>query len=54
VAEIVWRSLFGKEKAGQIIFDNIVKKLQEAQQLVAQKKINSIVLYGSYQEQWYS
>jgi iron complex transport system substrate-binding protein len=48
VAEIVWR-LFGKEKEGQIIFDNIVKKLQEAQQLVS--KSTSTVLYGSmYQE----
>nr|WP_314839711.1 ABC transporter substrate-binding protein [uncultured Flavobacterium sp.] len=50
----LYGALFGKEKEAKIIFDTIVKNYKEAQQLVAQKKSTSTVLYGSmYQEQWY-
>ncbi|WP_144892964.1 ABC transporter substrate-binding protein [Flavobacterium tiangeerense] len=50
----LYGALFGKEKEAKNIFDTIVKNYKEAQQLVAQKKSTSTVLYGSmYQEQWY-
>lgn len=46
--------LFGKEKEAQIIFDKIVKDYNETLQLVATKKPESTVLYGSmYQDQWF-
>ena len=47
-------ALYGKEKEAKILFDGIVKNYNEALQLVASKKPESTVLYGSmYQEQWF-
>lgn len=47
-------ALYGKEKEAKILFDGIVKNYNEALQLVANKKPESTVLYGSmYQEQWF-
>jgi iron complex transport system substrate-binding protein len=46
--------LFGKEKEAEILFNDIVKSYKETLALVAQKKTNPTVLYGSmYQEQWF-
>ncbi|MFA9191376.1 ABC transporter substrate-binding protein [Flavobacterium sp. FZUC8N2.13] len=50
----LYAALFGKEKEGKILFDNIVKNYQDALQLVANQKAKETVLYGSmYQNQWY-
>ena len=50
----LYAALFGKEKEGKILFDNIVKNYKEALQLVANEKAETTVLYGSmYQNQWY-
>lgn len=50
----LYAALFGKEKEGKILFDNIVKNYQDALQLVANEKAEMTVLYGSmYQNQWY-
>lgn len=50
----LYAALFGKEKEGKILFDNIVKNYNEALQLVANQKAEKTVLYGSmYQNQWY-
>ncbi|WP_413999084.1 ABC transporter substrate-binding protein [Flavobacterium sp. W1B] len=47
-------ALFGKEKEAKILFDSIVKNYNDALALVASKKPESTVLYGSmYQDQWY-
>lgn len=50
----LYGALFGKEKEAKILFDDIVKNYNEALQLVANKKPEATVLYGSmYQEQWF-
>lgn len=50
----LYAALFGKEKEGKILFDNIVKNYKDALQLVANEKTTASVLYGSmYQNQWY-
>ncbi|MEN9908705.1 MAG: hypothetical protein RLZZ540_1854 [Bacteroidota bacterium] len=50
----LYATLFGKEKEGKILFDNIVKSYNDALQLVANEKAEKTVLYGSmYQNQWY-
>lgn len=50
----LYAALFGKEKEGKILFDNIVKNYNEALKLVANQKAESTVLYGSmYQNQWF-
>ena len=50
----LYASLFGKEKEGKILFDNIVKSYNNALQSVAGQKAEKTVLYGSmYQNQWY-
>ena len=50
----LYAALFGKEKEGKILFDNIVKSYHSALQLVAGQKAEKTVLYGSmYQNQWY-
>lgn len=50
----LYAALFGKEKEGKILFDNIVKNYNEAIELVANQKAEKTVLYGSmYQNQWY-
>ncbi|OYX85255.1 MAG: ABC transporter substrate-binding protein [Flavobacteriales bacterium 32-34-25] len=50
----LYAALFGKEKEGKILFDNIVKNYNEALQLVANQKAEQTVLYGSmYQNQWF-
>jgi iron complex transport system substrate-binding protein len=50
----LYAALFGKEKEGKILFDNIVKNYNDALQLVANEKAETTVLYGSmYQNQWY-
>jgi iron complex transport system substrate-binding protein len=50
----LYATLFGKEKEGKILFDNIVKNYNEALELVANQKAKSTVLYGSmYQNQWF-
>ena len=50
----LYAALFGKEKEGKILFDNIVKSYNNALQLVAGQKAEKTVLYGSmYQNQWY-
>ncbi|KDN56202.1 ABC transporter substrate-binding protein [Flavobacterium seoulense] len=50
----LYAALFGKEKEGKILFDNIVKNYNDALQLVANQKAEKTVLYGSmYQNQWY-
>ena len=50
----LYAALFGKEKEGKILFDNIVKNYNEALKLVANQKAEATVLYGSmYQNQWF-
>ncbi|MFL9831646.1 ABC transporter substrate-binding protein [Flavobacterium sp. ST-87] len=50
----LYAALFGKEKEGKILFDNIVKSYNDALRLVAGEKAEKTVLYGSmYQNQWY-
>lgn len=50
----LYAALFGKEKEGKKLFDNIVKNYNEALKLVANQKAASTVLYGSmYQNQWF-
>ncbi|MEL1241329.1 ABC transporter substrate-binding protein [Flavobacterium flavipallidum] len=50
----LYAALFGKEKEGKKLFDNIVKNYNDALQLVANKKPEVTVLYGSmYQNQWF-
>ncbi len=50
----LYGALFGKEKEAKVLFDGIVKNYNEALQLVANKKPEATVLYGSmYQEQWF-
>ncbi|KQB40139.1 putative ABC-type iron(III)-transport system, binding protein component [Flavobacterium daejeonense] len=50
----LYAALFGKEKEGKKLFDDIVKNYKEALELVANKKAKSTVLYGSmYQNQWF-
>ncbi|RVT76621.1 ABC transporter substrate-binding protein [Flavobacterium sufflavum] len=50
----LYAALFGKEKEGKILFDNIVKNYNQALQLVANQKAEATVLYGSmYQNQWF-
>ena len=50
----LYAALFGKEKEGKILFDNIVKSYNNALQSVASQKAEKTVLYGSmYQNQWY-
>ena len=50
----LYAALFGKEKEGKILFDNIVKSYHSALLLVAGQKAEKTVLYGSmYQNQWY-
>ncbi|GGA84866.1 ABC transporter substrate-binding protein [Flavobacterium palustre] len=50
----LYAALFGKEKEGKKLFDNIVKNYNEALKLVANQKAESTVLYGSmYQNQWF-
>ena len=50
----LYGALFGKEKEAEILFNDIVKSYKETLALVAQKKTNPTVLYGSmYQEQWF-
>ena len=50
----LYAALFGKEKEGKILFDNIVKSYNNALQLVSGQKAEKTVLYGSmYQNQWY-
>ncbi len=50
----LYGALFGKEKEAKTLFNKIVKNYKNAQQLVASKKMESTVLYGSmYQDQWY-
>lgn len=50
----LYAALFGKEKEGKKLFDDIVKNYNEALELVANQKAKSTVLYGSmYQNQWF-
>nr|WP_315173886.1 ABC transporter substrate-binding protein [uncultured Flavobacterium sp.] len=50
----LYGALFGKEKEAEVLFNDIVKSYNETLALVAQKKTNPTVLYGSmYQEQWF-
>ncbi len=50
----LYAALFGKEKEGKKLFDNIVENYNDALQLVANQKAESTVLYGSmYQNQWF-
>lgn len=50
----LYGALFGKEKEAKVLFEGIVKNYNEALQLVANKKPEASVLYGSmYQEQWF-
>ncbi len=50
----LYGALFGKEKKAKSIFDGIVKNYTKALELVANKKPETTVLYGSmYQQQWY-
>jgi iron complex transport system substrate-binding protein len=50
----LYGALFGKEKEADVIFNAIEKNYRETLALVAQKKKNPTVLYGSmYQEQWF-
>ncbi|WP_026713170.1 ABC transporter substrate-binding protein [Flavobacterium daejeonense] len=50
----LYAALFGKEKEGKILFDNIVNNYKEALELVANEKAKTTVLYGSmYQNQWF-
>lgn len=50
----LYAALFGKEKEGKILFDNIVKNYNDAKELVANQKEKPTILYGSmYQNQWY-
>lgn len=50
----LYGALFGKEKEAKTLFDGIVKEYNNVLQLVANKKAESTVLYGSiYQNKWY-
>ncbi|WP_140485215.1 ABC transporter substrate-binding protein [Flavobacterium sp. GSA192] len=50
----LYAALFGKEKEGKILFDNIVKNYNDALKLVTNQKAEKTVLYGSmYQNQWF-
>jgi iron complex transport system substrate-binding protein len=50
----LYGALFGKGKEAKTLFDNIVKEYNDALKLVATKKADATVLYGSmYQDQWY-
>lgn len=50
----LYGALYGKEKEAKKLFDDIVKNYNEAIELVANKKPEATVLYGSmYQNQWF-
>lgn len=50
----LYGALFGKEKEAEAQFQQIEKNYLDAKALVAQKPIQSTVLYGSmYQDQWF-
>ena len=50
----LYGALFGKEKEAKTLFDNIVKEYNNALELVANKKANATILYGSiYLDKWF-
>ncbi|ESU27022.1 iron ABC transporter [Flavobacterium limnosediminis JC2902] len=50
----LYAALFGKQKEGKKLFDDIVKNYNQALDSVKNSKAETTVLYGSmYQDQWY-